>query len=350
MNKYFYKITIIVPTYNVELYIQEAIDSIFNQTMPFADIQVIIVDDYSDDKTLEIVNSKYSQYENVEVIRLNQSSGAAGKPRNIGIKHAKGKYIMFLDPDDLFEKDALETLYKEINENKGEISIGSYIQFDHERTYMHPILKRQLRYPMESVRLDGKSYFIKLPPTIWCKIYRTEFIKMNNIGFPEGIACQDAVFMTECFIKAKKISYIPKCVYRYRLRATSITNNLTIKYFEDYSESRKLIIKYYAECKSINYFDWRYEEDVRFILEKLKRWDSADIEYKVKVIKMLEWFILKPQEDERYIKSKIINLIREKVKTKEYIEAIQILESNRDTYFLDTLIEKLKKIFCDKLR
>ena len=352
MNRYMYKITVIVPAYNVEDYIQEAIDSVCNQTMKFEDIQIIIVDDCSTDDTLRIIKERYSHYENIEIIECNQSSGAAGRPRNIGIEHTRGEYIMFLDPDDLFEKDAFETLYREITQKGAQISIGSYIQFNEKRSYKHPILKKQLKHPISSVILEGDSDFIKLPPSIWCKIYKTEFIKNHNIKFPEGIACQDAVFMTACFMQAKKVSYIPKSIYRYRLRPTSITNNLKIKYFEDYSKSRKMIIECYAKRPDIDYFEWRYEEDIRFILEKLKQFNNTNIEDKVRIIEILEWFILEEEKVKHSINNEMIRSVIKKVKTQEYKEAVQVLEEGRQEskYFFSIAIAKLKKILFNNLQ
>ncbi len=352
MNRYAYKITVIVPAYNVEEYIQEAIDSVCGQTMKFEEIQIVIVDDCSTDNTLKVIKKQYSHYKNIEIIQCNQSSGAAGKPRNIGIEHTKGEYIMFLDPDDLFEKDALETLYREITQQDAQISIGSYIQFDKKRDYKHPILKKELKEPISSVTLKGTSYFIKLPPSIWCKIYKTEFIKSYNIRFPEGIACQDAVFMAECFMQAEKITYIPENIYRYRLRPTSITNNLKVKYFEDYSKSRALIIEHYRKRPDVDYFEWRYEEDIRFILEKLRQFNNIDVGNTIEVIKILEWFMIKGEEVKHTINDKTIKEIIAKVREQKYEEVVEVLEEQRQISrgFLSTVMDKLKNIVFNNLQ
>ena len=343
MRKKSYKISIIIPCYNVSRYIVEAIESIKYQTMKFDEIQVIIVDDHSTDETLEIINQHYSQYENVKIIALEKGSGAAGKPRNIGIQHAEGKYIMFLDPDDIYEKRACELLYEAIEKNNKDIVIGNYIQFDESNVYMHPILKRKLKSRIEEVCITSNSDFIKLPPSIWCKIYRVDFIKENNIKFPEGIACQDAVFMTECFMKVGKMAYIPENIYRYRLRATSITNNITVKYFEDYSKSRQMIIKHYKKNGNVDYFKWRYEEDIRFISEKLAK-ATLSMEQKKEILQLLKWFYI--YQDKTFVCNKI-NQILKYIEKEEYEEAIYYLENK--VLGNKNLIDKIKnniKIWC----
>ena len=97
-----YKISIIIPVFNVEDTLDNAFNSILNQTFGFDDIEVIFVDDFSSDNSRNIIKNYVDKYENVNAFYLDENSGAAGKPRNTGVANANADYIMFLDPDDEF--------------------------------------------------------------------------------------------------------------------------------------------------------------------------------------------------------------------------------------------------------
>lgn len=337
-----YKISIIIPCYNVADYIEEAIDSILVQTIGQEDLEIIIIDDASTDKTLEIVKRRYAMYENIVIVTGEKSSGAAGKPRNIGIDLAKGKYMMFLDPDDIFTLDACKVLWETIEKQKSDIVIGAYEQFDERKTYMHPVVKK-MKQPISKLQIKDRIQFMQLPPSIWCKIYRTDFIKAHQITFPEGIACQDAVFMTACYLKANHIAYVPKVVYRYRLRSTSITNNIKEKYFKDFNISRKLILDLYKANQEfdLSYEQIRYEEDLKFLFKKMKQGRNIDLEG---LLKELRWFIL--LGDQQEIKTSSMKFMIEKAKEENYGEMIDYLYTHEvEEQTLKIIIKsRLKKL------
>ena len=101
-----YKISMIIPTFNVEDDLKRAMDSLLNQTFGFENIEVLLVDDFSTDNTRQLILDYANQYDNIKHIFLESNSGSAGKPRNIGIKHATADYIMFLDNDDEYVPEA----------------------------------------------------------------------------------------------------------------------------------------------------------------------------------------------------------------------------------------------------
>ena len=111
-----YKISMIIPTFNVEDDLKRAIDSLINQTIGFEYIEVILVDDFSTDNTRQVILDYSGKYENIKYIFLESNSGSAGRPRNIGIKNASADYIMFLDNDDEYVPEACKILYDKIIE------------------------------------------------------------------------------------------------------------------------------------------------------------------------------------------------------------------------------------------
>jgi glycosyltransferase involved in cell wall biosynthesis len=125
-----YKISVIIPVYNVENTISKAFDSIYNQSIDFQDIEVIFVDDCSTDNSLNIIQDYASKYDNVLALSLEENSGYAGKPRNIGIKNASSDYVMFLDPDDQFLSNACEILYNAIKNYNADLVSGNYVKYE----------------------------------------------------------------------------------------------------------------------------------------------------------------------------------------------------------------------------
>ena len=118
-----YKITIILPTFNVEGYLKRAFNSLLTQSIGFTNLQIIFVDDCSTDNSRDIIDAYANTYDNVFSIHLPTNSGAAGKPRNVGITYAMADYLLFLDPDDYLLKDACKTLYDHILKSNTDIVV-----------------------------------------------------------------------------------------------------------------------------------------------------------------------------------------------------------------------------------
>ena len=112
-----YKISVIIPTYNAEDYLLEAVESVKNQTISFDKIELVLVDDNSNDSTKSILRQLSEENENIKSIFLEGNSGTASKPRNEGIKNASSPYIMFLDNDDVLYSKMCEVMYDAIDSN-----------------------------------------------------------------------------------------------------------------------------------------------------------------------------------------------------------------------------------------
>ena len=226
-----YKISIILPTFNVEKYLKKAFDSLTSQTIGFSNIQVIFVDDNSSDNSRKIIDKYAQQYENVISIHLNQNSGAAGKPRNEGVKFAFADYVMFLDPDDYLMDDACEMFYNKITESNADVVIAGY----QTRGWNIPWKpKLEVNESLIEDSTHNLSLFTN-SPALAAKIFKKELILKNNIKFPEKIPAQDLVFLTECYLNAKTILTLNNFIsYVYYVRDDkndkSITNNVSKKY------------------------------------------------------------------------------------------------------------------------
>ena len=227
-------ISIIIPVFNVEKHIEKSIDSIFNQTIYTDDIEVILVDDCSTDNSGLIIDEYALKYENFRAIHLDENSGAAGKPRNVGLNIASSDFVMFLDSDDCFMDNALEVLLNKIKDDEElNIVLGGYVNIHGE--------KRETVLPF---RGNENTYFedtqneldlVEINPAISSKIFRKDFLIENNITFPEGIPGQDLVFFLNSFFHSNKVLSLSNfIVYKRILRSDvsdkSMSFNLNYNY------------------------------------------------------------------------------------------------------------------------
>jgi glycosyltransferase involved in cell wall biosynthesis len=250
-----YKISIIIPVYNVEFYIIDALDSIVRQTIGLEYLEVIMVDDCSTDNSGKIIDEYANKYENFISIHLPENSGAAGRPRNVGIEKATGEYLMFLDPDDYYADDACEVLYDKIKEENVDMVFGKYV-------FLYPNRPQTSRtvFTEDSVKIQGiddNPQVLTIPPSLWTKIYKRTFIINTNIKFPEGIPGQDLVFVAHTLLVAKGILFLnTKIILYYRVRENdnvSMTYNRNRKYISGLIQA---YVDTYTVFKDNNFEDY----------------------------------------------------------------------------------------------
>lgn len=230
-----YKISVILPVFNVENYIRDALESILEQSIGFENLEIIMINDCSTDKSGTIIDEYANKYENFIAIHLSENSGGAGKPRNIGIEKAHGDYLMFLDPDDYYAHDACEVLYEKITHENVDIVFGTFALQGETK-------KKCVSTEIKADTINDHKRFLKGSPTLWTKIFKRSFIKENEIKFPEIVAAQDSVFVVNAFLKAKGIIFINKIIVYYNSsRDGSVTNKNNIKTLTARMESYNLI-------------------------------------------------------------------------------------------------------------
>lgn len=236
-----YKISIIIPSYNVNELIDRAFQSLYNQTIGFENLEVIFVDDCSNDNTDKKIKEFSEKYDNVHAYFLKDNSGFAGKPRNIGLKNANSDYVMFLDPDDYYLEDACEILYKRISEYDLDMVSANYCidNKNNKTNWSHINIKNELFINS----IYEKSSLLILPPAIWSKIYKKSFLENNYIEFNEKLPGQDAIFIMKVLLNTKKSLYVdlPVAVYCKRdynnTIVKSITDDRTFKRLSDYLDA-----------------------------------------------------------------------------------------------------------------
>lgn len=217
-----FKISVIIPVYNMEALLPRAMQSLLEQTIGFENLEVIFVDDCSTDGTKELLQRYSTQYENVFLYSTEANTGAAGEPRNIGLSNATAPYIMFLDPDDWYLPDACNYLYQKIANSYADIIGGTY------RVVTDDNVTPCGETPEETKHLFELPYDLKqalvFRLSFWTKIYRREMIEKGNIRFPPYGSGEDTAFLCECFTNANKYIFYSVPVYNYYIRSDSATN------------------------------------------------------------------------------------------------------------------------------
>ena len=231
------EISVIVPLYNARKYLREAIDSVLAQT--FQDFEIIVVDDCSTDGSWDLVNRLYGENDKVRLHR-HECNKTAGGARNTGLIHAKGKYVAFLDGDDLYMPEALSIMYRAAEEYQAEVvhSPGCLVPTgDQEHidigAVFRTIIFDKLTPEEKPVLLPAdKSYRARqwasrrLYGTIWNKLVRKDFLDIHGIRFEEDIfPGEDALFLFRCVMYAANYVRIPEVFYIYRRPETSVTHS-----------------------------------------------------------------------------------------------------------------------------
>lgn len=203
-------ISIIIPCYNAEKTIERCLESVINQT--YKNIEIIVINDGSVDRTDSIIK-RYTTDKRIKY--YNRSNHGIGKTRNFGIEKANGKYITFLDSDDYLPNDAIDNLYKLAQKNKLDLVVSDYY-VDNKNIKSEKIKS----FPITNVKNNPNLIFdINLAP--WNKLYKKELIE--NIKFEENLKYEDAPFVIESIIKAKKIGKLDKETYYYVVNPNSET-------------------------------------------------------------------------------------------------------------------------------
>ena len=212
------KISIIVPVYNVEKYLEECIDSIIKQT--YKNIEIILVDDGSTDNSGKICDRYEKEYDIINVIHKN--NGGLCSARNAGLNLSTGKYISFIDSDDYVEEKYIENLYNESELYNLDIAYCNYRVFEDNRE----LSKKEKDYLLTEKEINGMDYqSLKFENNdwdcyVWIGLYKRDFLLKNELEFykKDRLLFEDILFTNKSLLKAEKVKFISYCGYNYRNR------------------------------------------------------------------------------------------------------------------------------------
>lgn len=201
-------ISVIIPVYNAQDGIKRCLDSLLNQS--FNNFEIILLNDGSKDNSLNILKEYELKYSFVRVIDK-QNEGVA-VTRNKGILLAEGEYTMFMDNDDFVDSDYIETFYQAIHEKKLDLVIGGYKRVNHDN---------QIIFSQDIQQSEWSKYIIMAP---WAKIYRTEFLKTNNLEFFDYGIGEDIIFNLAAYKTTDKIGLLDYKGYNWYYNNQSVSN------------------------------------------------------------------------------------------------------------------------------
>lgn len=293
------KLTVIISGYNCEKSIKRCIYSILNQT--YKNIQIIVIDDASKDKTYEICKEIEKKENRLEIYRNNKNLGVS-QSRNIGIKHAIGEFITFVDSDDYIEYNMYEKLIKKIKCKNLDIAMCNFFM-EYGRKDIRPNLNAQ--YVLKKEELINKIFLTKyFCGFVWNKIYKTEILRDNKIFFEENIhICEDLLFNCRYFLFVKEGFYTEEKLYHYIQNINSTYNS------KKYNSNWCTVIDSYEMIKKI------------INVENIKNFKYS---YLLAILDLKEKVYLNNIKDNRLIK-KINKIILENKKGIFFNEDLNIL-------------------------
>ncbi|MBC2242877.1 glycosyltransferase [Listeria booriae] len=235
------KVSVVIPVYNVIRYIDETIDSLLNQTLK--EIEIVLVDDGSSDGSLERIIEIANAHDNIVVVK--EPNAGPGTARNNGLAVAKGKYISFVDSDDILPEKALEIMYHAAETEQVGVVTGISVSFNSSRSWFIG------GHFKKGVFKKGRKSLVKNPEMLYTlgpcnKLYRADVVK--DIGFPTSIkVAEDHPFVLEAYLKSGDIYTVDEIIYNYRAREdegdvslSQIVKSDPYVSFKDIIESTKL--------------------------------------------------------------------------------------------------------------
>ena len=252
------KVSLIIPVYNVENYIEKCLNSVVNQTLK--DMEVIIVNDGSKDLSKQKIQKYLEKYPWIKY--LEKENGGLSDARNYGMPYATGKYIAFLDSDDYVEETMYEEMYNIAEKENADM-------VDCDFVWEYPNRKRK---DIGEIYKTKKEMIEKCRVVAWNKIIKREILEKTKIKFPVGLRYEDMEFFYKLVPYINKVSFIKKCFVHYVQRENSIENTQNVRTKEIFIILDN-IISYYKE-KGL-YDEYRDELEyiyVKFLLcSSLKR-------------------------------------------------------------------------------
>ena len=278
------KLSIIVPVYNVEEYIRPCFESIFKQGLDEECFEVIIVNDGTEDRSMEMIQDIIEQHKNITII--NQENLSLSVARNNGIEKAKGQYILMPDSDDLLIENSLKPLIEIAVESQPDLVVADFLRMTNEEIENLTTIQQKDFTIQEKT---GEQLLLEdLNPYecyVWRTLYRREFLNNENIRFYPGIRFQDVPFTHECYLKAKKCLKVTWLLNIYRKWSGASTNSFDLKKAKDFcvaiSETWKLTqienLSAQVQTKlrddifmSLSLLFWRLKYDLHNLTEKME--------------------------------------------------------------------------------
>ena len=314
------KVSVIVPVYNVEKYISKCLDTLVNQTLD--DIEIIIVNDGSKDKSKEIIKKYEMQY--LEKIKYYEKENVGlSDARNYGMKYANGEYIAFLDSDDYVELDMYEKMYEIAKKENSDMVECNFI-------WEYP---NKTRDDIGEIYNNKKEMIEKIRVVAWNKLIKKEIVEKSKVSFPVGFRYEDVEFTYKLIPYLNKVSFIKKPLVHYIQRENSISNMQNEKTKEIF-EVLDNVLRFYKE----NNFYEEYKNELEYVYTRYLLCSSL-----LRMVKIEDKNIRKKLLNETWenLNNKFPNWKKNKILNKN--------KSKKDIY-IKTINKFTYKIYCEIFR
>lgn len=264
-------VSIIMPIYNVERYLEKAIKSVLNQT--HKNIELILVNDGSPDNSIQIC--QYYEGKNDRVYLINQENKGVGYARNAGLARATGTYIYFIDSDDYIDANLIEDNVKVAKETAADLVVFGFIEEltsqDGKTTKRIKTPKQTFSKSKEHFRNHFNAYYSFTPYALWNKLYKHQYLIENNIQFSDQTIGEDALFNLQVYSQIEKVVVNSNTYYHYVFRPNSAVNH----YMENRFQQEYKIAKSFEQLMR----EWDKSQQFQELIEK-EYWNTIYLELK----------------------------------------------------------------------
>ncbi len=269
-------VSVVVPVYEVERYVEECLASIAAQTL--TDLEVVVVDDGSTDASADLARGFAARDSRFRVVA--QDNRGLGAARNAGLEQAGGETVAFVDSDDVLPPDALASLHRTLSKTRSDFATGMVHRYDGERSWPAPFLRKAFS------RNRARTHVTRFPwlvndRTAWNKLWRRAFLDEHRLRFAEGMFNEDIPMVLPAHYLARSVDVVATPVYLWREREGSITQRrLQLRMLLDRLKAVEGVCDFldarFPE-HARPYYESLFAEDLRYHLDVL---DDADEEYR----------------------------------------------------------------------
>lgn len=256
--------SIIIPAYNANAFLPNALESIFSQKYP--NFEILLINDGSTDNTEDICKHHANLDKRISLISKNNEGVSIA--RNIGLDKAKGKYILFVDADDILYPNTLSTLYDSLISVKTDYLRYEYQTIDEKGNPLYPNYKARIRKKFLTKQLDAADCITRIVRNeyfLWSGIFRKEIIDKYHLRFMKGCTYnEDTLFMLQFFMHSKAHIYLPKTLYGYRKFEGAVTARFTEKNYQDVKRVAEIACNIYNSCE-----DTKMQKAIKAVIEAL---------------------------------------------------------------------------------
>lgn len=230
------KVSVIMPVYNAERYLREAIESVLKQT--YTDFELLLINDRSTDNSMEICREYSKKDHRIVLLENNSEDHGPGSTRNIGLDHATGEYIYFMDADDWIDKSLLQCAVNRMQETNADmVQFGAIYERNNGSSSEQYLWKGKNLLTKDEIKNDFHYYWKENRNSLWMHLFRREIVK--TIRFENIINGEDIIFVMDALCKVEKIAYIQKSLYHYRY----VENSTSHRWIDNEIECREKIWK-----------------------------------------------------------------------------------------------------------